>query len=147
MKEVGLQTIVNNIKFERDIFNPDLSEVSKGYFYVMPMQQNLLLGVRQEETFLQELLLHLEKQQSKDQMSSVKEIYFATAYFNPSLSLYDAMFRTCADKFTFLTSAKEANSFFGAPWPKGTVPHYYERLYSFMMKRAKKTVSDPERLR
>lgn len=150
---MGIQTCINKLKFERDIYNPDLSEVAKGYFYLMPMQQNKLLEVKQEEIFLQELLLHLEKETrsvSKPSESTpntvLKELFFATAYFSPALSIYDAIFRVSSQKYTFLTSGKEANSFYGAPWPKGIVPFYYERLFHFMMKRALKSTSDVERL-
>lgn len=153
IKETGIQSCINRIKFQRDIYNPDLSEVSKGYFYLMPMQQNALLGVKQEESFLQELLLHLEKAtraaSATDKQSGsavLKELFFATAYFSPALSVYDAIFRVSSEKYTFLTSGKEANSFYGAPWPKGIVPFYYERLYHFMMKRAMKAQSTSEKL-
>jgi phosphatidylserine/phosphatidylglycerophosphate/cardiolipin synthase-like enzyme len=116
----------------------------------MPMSQNALLGVKQEENFIQELLLYFEKMNRSDATISnndckVKEVFFATAYFNPSLSIYDAIFRVKAEKYSFLTSSKEANSFFGAPWPKGIVPYYYERLYHYMMKRAaKSTIKKPD---
>ena len=130
--------MIRHLSFEKDIFNPDLSSIEGGYFYVMPMSQNKKCGMQQEEDFFDEMFLKLAGKQAN---AEIEEIYFASAYFNPPYKFFDGLLRMKAKSYKFVTAANEANSFFGASFPKGDVPYFYERQYFALMKRALKTSS------
>lgn len=151
MKELKLKDIkavFKKLEFEKDIFEPNLSQVSGGnlllreFIYISPTFQNKRFGVAQEEACLRDLIDNLGKKKAE-----LDSVYMASAYFNPPYAIWDALSLLNSDKFEFITATKEvkifhqANSFYGAKFPKNDIAPFYERLwYSFKNRFAKENM-------
>lgn len=133
LREESLNNIVPRLAFNKDdIFEPELDEVSSEFVYFMPTLQNRMMNVRQEEDFLAELLEEISEK------IEYEKVYLSSAYLNPSQLLYQSLCHLNAKSFELVTAAKEANSFFGAPFPKGLSPYFYQRVLRRLLKQARK---------
>lgn len=104
IKEKEISQVMSQLRFDKDIFNPEHDKLSGNCMYFFAAPQNKIFNIDNESHFLGEMLDSLSK--VKD-LPELEQIYFSSAYLNPPHSVFDGLLDLPSKDYTFITAAKE----------------------------------------